>query len=82
MIEGFPVVDGDTYADIYRYATSADEAKKIADGCFVDEVCHVELYEGKINLSDGTRMEGKVWVAFTDARSYVNDPTTGEAVEV
>lgn len=58
-----PVVDGDSGADIYGYATTARGALRVARGCFVDPV--VEAYlDGPIAMADGTTLP-TAWIVLT-----------------
>ncbi len=50
-----PVVDGDEGADVYGYASSAEEAKMVAAPQFADGVCRIEQY-GPINLRNGATL--------------------------
>ena len=62
----YPVVDGDTNADIYGTAETAEDAMAIAADVFADPLDHAELY-GPIVLQDGTVLE-KGWVVLTQDR--------------
>ena len=46
-LQGLPVIDGEQSCggDIYGYAQTAEEARKIADEYFVDDIARVELDE-------------------------------------
>ena len=51
-MQKLPVVDGDTNADVYGYASSEAEACAVAREYFVDQVDHAYV-DGPIALSDG-----------------------------
>lgn len=82
------VVDGDTGADVYGEASSAEEAMAVASDSFVDGVASAYL-GGSIALRDGRRLE-KAWIVLpkewsgspdpSDPDNYWIDDETGERV--
>jgi len=63
VLGNLSVVDGDTGADVYGYASTEQEALEVASKTFVDPIDHIELY-GPITLSTG-KVLPQAFVAFT-----------------
>lgn len=59
--KGYPVVDGDSGADLYGHAATSDEAVALCSEVFVDGVHHAELIHGRILMADGSVMYGPAW---------------------